>query len=144
MSSRIALATLALGTALTVVPAIAQNYGTPDNPAPQQYKYQIGRPVNDGGMGYGAQNTQNNGQRSTANRPQAARPAQAPYRQAQTQYQGQYGEGPNGGAYYNYAGAPEPAAADQGAIAWCRVHFRSFDPATGTFMGLDGIRHNCP
>lgn len=57
-----------------------------------------------------------------------------------------------GGAYYNYSpgygseqgfGAPmQPAAGS--AIEACQMRFRSFDPASGTYMGFDGIRHPCP
>lgn len=171
MPSRIALATLALGTALTAVPALAQNYGGSDNSA-QQYKYPIGRPVDDGGIGYGTQNTaapqhtvtQHTGSAANrlARRTGAYQPHVSPYRQAQYgapqgqygepqgQYgepQGQYGERGFGVSYYNYAGGPgygPGPGADQGAIDWCAARFRSFDPATGTYLGFDGIRHSCP
>lgn len=46
-----------------------------------------------------------------------------------------------GGPVYNYApGAP--AAAAPGATS-CEMRFRSYDPATGTFLGFDGLRHPC-
>ena len=46
--------------------------------------------------------------------------------------------------YYNAAPGVEVAGGDRGAIAWCETRFHSFDPATGTYMGFDGIRHPCP
>ena len=54
-----------------------------------------------------------------------------------------------GGAYrYNYTspawngayGAVAPAR-DQ---AYCERRYRSYDPASGTFLGYDGLRHSCP
>jgi len=29
-------------------------------------------------------------------------------------------------------------------IAYCMQRYRSFDPASGTYLGYDGIRHPCP
>jgi hypothetical protein len=46
--------------------------------------------------------------------------------------------------YYNDAPGMRVAGADGGSIAWCETRFHSFDPATGTYMGFDGIRHACP
>lgn len=46
--------------------------------------------------------------------------------------------------YYNYAPGVAVAGAPGSAIAMCETRFRSFDPATGTYMGFDGIRHPCP
>ena len=46
--------------------------------------------------------------------------------------------------YYNAAPGVEIADADRDAIAMCEARFQSFDPATGTYMGFDGIRHPCP
>jgi hypothetical protein len=28
--------------------------------------------------------------------------------------------------------------------AWCQAHFRSYNPATGTYLGFDGQYHSCP
>ena len=28
--------------------------------------------------------------------------------------------------------------------SWCAAHYRSYDPATGTYLGFDGQRHPCP
>jgi BA14K-like protein len=41
---------------------------------------------------------------------------------------------------YNFA----PAGMGPPAAAACAARFRSYDPATGTFMGFDGMRHPCP
>ncbi|HLH96032.1 MAG TPA: BA14K family protein [Xanthobacteraceae bacterium] len=51
-----------------------------------------------------------------------------------------------GPGYYSYGydyGAPSYGA-DPDAIAYCQQRFRSFDPATGTYLGYDGQRHPCP
>ena len=48
-------------------------------------------------------------------------------------YYGAYGSG----NYYNYYGG------DNGA-AYCVQRFRSYDPASGTYLGNDGRRHACP
>ena len=49
-----------------------------------------------------------------------------------------YGPGP----YYGpppYAG-PAPG----GAVDYCMQRFKSYDPASGTYLGYDGLRHPCP
>jgi hypothetical protein len=38
---------------------------------------------------------------------------------------------------------PAPAYGGDGA-AYCASRYRSYDPATGTFLGYDGVRHPCP
>jgi hypothetical protein len=53
------------------------------------------------------------------------------------------GYGYNG--YYgpDYYGYPNDGyGAD--AIAYCSQRFKSYDPASGTYLGYDGIRHPCP
>jgi hypothetical protein len=40
-----------------------------------------------------------------------------------------------------YAASPVLAP---GALAYCASRYRSFDPASGTFLGYDGLRHPCP
>ena len=30
------------------------------------------------------------------------------------------------------------------AVAYCEQRYRSYDPASGTYLGYDGIRHPCP
>ncbi|MET0277599.1 MAG: BA14K family protein, partial [Pseudorhodoplanes sp.] len=36
---------------------------------------------------------------------------------------------------------PPPAGGDW--YAYCASKYRSFDPASGTFLGYDGLRHPC-
>ncbi len=38
--------------------------------------------------------------------------------------------------------AVDPGAGDQ--VAYCESRYRSYDPRSGTFLGLDGLRHPCP
>ena len=66
-----------------------------------------------------------------------------------------YAYGPGYGAAPAYAYAPDY---DQGYVhgtapgyagagrddAYCSQRFRSYDPASGTYLGYDGIRHPCP
>jgi len=33
---------------------------------------------------------------------------------------------------------------DADAVAYCMQRFRSYDPASGTYLGYDGLRHPCP
>jgi len=57
-----------------------------------------------------------------------------------------YGYGPYGypPGYYApgpaYYGAPPPAGDED----YCIRRFRSYDPASGTYLGNDGRRHPCP
>ena len=30
------------------------------------------------------------------------------------------------------------------AVGYCASRFRSYDPASGTYLGFDGVRHPCP
>lgn len=59
-----------------------------------------------------------------------------------------------GGPSYYYYEAPYYGASDyayvapgaSGESAWiahCSAKYRSFDPATGTYLGYDGMRHSC-
>lgn len=34
--------------------------------------------------------------------------------------------------------------ADGDAVAYCMSRFQSYDPASGTYLGFDGLRHPCP
>jgi hypothetical protein len=43
-----------------------------------------------------------------------------------------------GGPAYVYGGA------DDGEVAYCQSRFKSYDPASGTYLGYDGQRHPCP
>jgi hypothetical protein len=45
-----------------------------------------------------------------------------------------------GPAYYG----PAPGPADADAIAYCARRYRSYDPASQTYLGNDGFRHPCP
>lgn len=42
------------------------------------------------------------------------------------------------GRRYYYA---DPSA---DSVSYCASRFRSYDPASGTYLGYDGIRHPCP
>lgn len=120
MSSRIALglAALALGGCLAAAPALAQNYqdqGPPQSPG-----------IGPGGDArYGVYN-------------------ESP------QYNGLYNEAPGMEAPGMQAAPgmmPPPGMAapgDQGATAECAARFRSYDAASGTYLGYDGRRHPCP
>ncbi|MCK9908144.1 BA14K family protein [Microbacteriaceae bacterium K1510] len=50
--------------------------------------------------------------------------------------------------YYSepgYAYGPGPAYVDEDdSVAYCSQRYRSYDPASGTFLGYDGYRHPCP
>lgn len=35
-------------------------------------------------------------------------------------------------------------AANADAVAYCSQRFKSYDPASGTYLGYDGNRHACP
>jgi hypothetical protein len=47
------------------------------------------------------------------------------------------GYGPPPPAAYGAPVAGDPAA-------YCAQRFKSYDPATGTYLGYDGLRHPCP
>ena len=40
--------------------------------------------------------------------------------------------------------ASQAAQARNDAVAYCMQRFRSYDPASGTYLGYDGYRHSCP
>jgi len=44
--------------------------------------------------------------------------------------------------YDDDAVAPAPAGDD--AVTYCMQTYRSYDPASGTYQGFDGLRHPCP
>jgi hypothetical protein len=79
----------------------------------------------------GARSADDNGVPSTQQSGQATQSAQSggPYDQSS----GVYDEAPG-------MGAP----GDQSAVASCEARFRSYDPASGTYLGFDGMRHPCP
>ncbi len=43
-----------------------------------------------------------------------------------------------------YAAAAPPIAFQGGDVTYCEAHFRSFNPATGMYLGYDGLHHPCP
>jgi hypothetical protein len=43
-----------------------------------------------------------------------------------------------------YAPGGYVAAPPGGDVAYCAQRYRSYDPASGTFLGYDGLRHPCP
>jgi hypothetical protein len=51
-----------------------------------------------------------------------------------------YGYAPPG---YNYGNDPNGNAAPRD-VAWCEQRYRSFNRATGTYLGYDGRQHACP
>jgi len=65
--------------------------------------------------------------------------------------QGYYGPGYPG--YYDAQGYYDDDYVDDGVVAvapgggddtYCRQRYRSYDPASGTYLGNDGVRHPCP
>jgi BA14K-like protein len=52
------------------------------------------------------------------------------------------------GSYYDDQyyddGAAAPAPAGDDAVTYCMQTYRSYDPASGTYQGFDGLRHPCP
>jgi hypothetical protein len=48
-----------------------------------------------------------------------------------------------GPAYPGPARVAAAAAADTNWLSYCSSKYRSFDPASGTFLGNDGVRHPC-
>ncbi len=64
---------------------------------------------------------------------------------ARAAYYGAYGNNAYGNNYNSYAaynGNDTVAVAD--AVAYCSQRFRSYDMASGTYLGYDGLRHACP
>jgi hypothetical protein len=59
-----------------------------------------------------------------------------------TQNQGYY---PDQGYSPDYAyDAPPVAYNSGGSVAYCQQTYRSYDPASGSYLGYDGVRHPCP
>jgi hypothetical protein len=46
--------------------------------------------------------------------------------------------------YYRFTAPGGYLPAPGGDVAYCEQRFRSFDPASGTYLGFDGLRHPCP
>jgi len=60
---------------------------------------------------------------------------------------GYYDNGPYYDDSYGYYDDSAVAAAppsDDEAVAYCTRRYRSYDPASGTYLGNDGQRHPCP
>jgi hypothetical protein len=47
-----------------------------------------------------------------------------------------------GPGYYPGYYPPPPPPGDP--VAYCMSRFKSYDPASGTYLGYDGLRHPCP
>jgi hypothetical protein len=61
---------------------------------------------------------------------------------------GPFAEAPSGPTY-NFVPppgqiVPMPEAQGQEMMSYCAARFHSFDPASGTYLGYDGLRHPCP
>lgn len=152
MRQRLILAASACALLVTALPAVAQDYNNPQQ-SPPQSQYPVGRAANDAGPNYSgtSQNTPPRGERTgmVEQRPAANEPNGFVQDRDDTYAQGGYrGENDRGGYGGNYDYAPGGyvgvSAPGSDAIAWCQAHFRSFDPATGSYMGFDGMRHSCP
>ena len=52
----------------------------------------------------------------------------------------------NGYGYYDDAAvvAAAPAPVGDDAVAYCMQTYQSYDPASGTYLGYDGLRYPCP
>jgi hypothetical protein len=60
---------------------------------------------------------------------------------------GYYGSSPyyyDDGYYDDAVVAVAPTPADGDSVAYCMQRFKSYDPASGTYLGYDGKRHPCP
>jgi hypothetical protein len=59
---------------------------------------------------------------------------------------GYYAPGYYDDQYYDDSGvvAVAPAPVGDDAVAYCMQTYRSYDPASGTYLGNDGYRHPCP
>jgi len=53
-----------------------------------------------------------------------------------------------GSGVYDYAPSPyveaAPVVVGGGDPGYCAQRFRSYDPASGSYLGFDGLRHPCP
>ncbi len=50
---------------------------------------------------------------------------------------------PSGAPEYNGSGQVVPAGGNEVGSNDCATRFHSYDPATGTYLGVDGHRHPC-
>jgi hypothetical protein len=81
----------------------------------------------------GARSSNDNGIPATQQSGQSTQPSQSISSGPSDQSRQAYNEAPG-------MGAP----GDQSAVASCEARFRSYDPASGTYLGFDGTRHPCP
>lgn len=167
MKSRIAIAVsaLTLGTALAVVPSFAQtNQQTNQRPggtAAQQGSescIHFGQGCSDkpypmNNQSGTEQNASANGQQTGARQGPATRSASSSQRPGASERVTQNRERATGETYRlgerdrytDYApGVRVGAAAPSNNVQWCEMRFRSYDPATGTYLGFDGAPHACP
>ena len=62
-------------------------------------------------------------------------------------YDTYYGDGYYGDSYvYNddYGAEPGYVVSSEDDASYCAQRYRSYDPASGTYLGYDGERHPCP
>jgi BA14K-like protein len=59
-------------------------------------------------------------------------------------YYGGYGYGNYGYDNYGYGYDTGAYASSPGYADYCAQRYKSYDPASGTYLGYDGIRHPCP
>jgi len=64
-------------------------------------------------------------------------------------YDGYYGGGYYGDGYYGDGYAyndygPGYVVSSENDVAYCEQRYHSYDPASGTYLGYDGLRHPCP
>ena len=45
---------------------------------------------------------------------------------------------------YVYSDAAPTVYNNGGSVAYCEQTYRSYDPASGSYLGYDGFRHPCP
>jgi hypothetical protein len=145
MKSRIAIAVsaLTLGTALAAVPSFAQTNNQPaGNAAQQGSSGSSGCIVFQQGCSNKPYPMNNGGQTGTSQSGTAqSAPSGQSQRTAQSRDTYRLGE-PN--RYNDYAPGMQAGAAAPSGTEWCATHFRSYNPATGTYMGFDGVAHACP
>lgn len=70
----------------------------------------------------------------------ATRPSYYPYGGYDNYYP--YGGYDNGYDDPGYVSSPPYTGGDE--ISYCQQRFRSYDPASGSYLGFDGLRHPCP
>lgn len=169
MKARIAVAVAALtfGSAFAAIPSFAQTYNQPSGTAANQPSGTAAQEQACVHFGtacsnkpYPMNNSEQGGRANTANA------AQSRTRQSRTMRSAagserlsadreRVAQGREGGMsetyrlgernrYSDYAPGVQVGAAGRGDTEWCAMRFRSYDPATGTYMGFDGVPHACP